>query len=380
MRPEAIVGILRNAGVLKSRVVAGAGKVQIPCLFSRWTHPKGKDSRPSMVVYTGDDGRRPRCVCLACHHNDSLSASLLTLSALTGINYVPLAMAVDEGSPVDDYKFRKESLRKGLQPDVMKGLKAVSGPDQGYAEHMLMAQAEEYEEIPWSEYETYLTDNPPEEAKDFVAMRGLRPETCETWQLGVDESMKRILFPVKDYRGRLLGISGRMYVDYCLKCGGREWIQPPKDRVQCKKCGKWKPLPYLHGEGKWRNLLTYGEVRHSEDRAEDGRVYVVEGHLDMLLMWQFGYRPVVAIFGTYPGEVQIEKLVKLYDRIVVVPDGDAAGVIMGKKVKEMVRRRIPVAIRGLVADAPGEDPGSLLLKQRERFEEIVGPPTMAIAS
>jgi DNA primase len=86
-------------------------------------------------------------------------------------------------------------------------------------------------------------------------------------------------------------------------------------------------------------------------------------------MWQRGYRPVVGILGSHPGEAQVEMLVRDYERIVVVPDGDAAGRDFGVIVKRMVASRIPV----VAVDTPaGRDPGDL---SESELLELLGMPS-----
>ena len=138
-----------------------------------------------------------------------------------------------------------------------------------------------------------------------------------------------------------------------------------KVRDTCKICGKWEPPKYLHSDGFKRNLVLYGEHRKQDD--VDGNVFLVEGHLDMLLMWQAGYRPVVAMLGSYPGKCQIEKLVAYWGRaITIVPDGDKAGASMAAKVKQLIAGRVKVFVRELPDQS---DPGSLT---RDQMREYIG--------
>jgi DNA primase len=131
------------------------------------------------------------------------------------------------------------------------------------------------------------------------------------------------------------------------------------------------PPKYLHSDGFDRNLHLYGE-----NRVEDGSglVYVVEGHLDALMLWQWGYRPVVALLGSHPGGAQIEKLVAYYERLLVVPDGDAAGRKMVEDLKAGVAWRIPVMSR---IPENGKDPCSL---GQHGCRDLLGPPPVSIAA
>jgi DNA primase len=136
----------------------------------------------------------------------------------------------------------------------------------------------------------------------------------------------------------------------------------------------------MHSEGFKRNLVLYGEHRKEDD--VDGNVYLVEGHLDMLMLWQHGYRPVVAMLGSYPGRCQIEKLIAYWGRrITIIPDGDKAGEDMVVKVKQLVADRVPVVSRKLPSKA---DAASVIRSRQlgkideDRLVEILGPPSVAV--
>ncbi len=59
------------------QVTLGAGKVQCCCLLARWTHAKGRDRRPSMVVFPKGQYGEPIYSCLACHDRGSLRDLIL---------------------------------------------------------------------------------------------------------------------------------------------------------------------------------------------------------------------------------------------------------------------------------------------------------------
>ena len=111
----------------------------------------------------------------------------------------------------------------------------------------------------------------------------------------------------------------------------------------------------------------YGE--HQKEEAKDGRVYVVEGNIDVVKLWQHGYRPVVAVLGSHPGQAQIEKIVKRWKRAVIVGDGDRAGEEMAARVKHMLADRLRRVDVKMLDD--GRDPGDMTA---EELLEKLGPP------
>jgi DNA primase len=147
-----------------------------------------------------------------------------------------------------------------------------------------------------------------------------------------------------------------------------------RQRAVCARCKRYSPPKYLHSKGFKRNLMLYGEHRYKLDRT-DGRVYLVEGHIDVLSMWQAHYRPVNATLGSWPGQPQIEKLIRDHERIIVVGDGDQSGADFVAKVKKMVAQRIPVAMKKL---PPKTDPNKLLAEQGvEALRTHLGDPPRA---
>jgi len=230
-----------------------------------------------------------------------------------------------------------------------------------------IAKSDDVPEIPWSEYEPFLT----EKIHPYAELRGIYEDTWQEWEMGVDTKMRRILFPMRDHHGRLIAISGRLYAERCW-CGGK-WIKLSTGKSICGACGKKPPPKYLHSKGFKRNVFLYGE--HMLPNDSGVRLYVTEGHMDALALWQAGYRPVVATLGTKVGGSQVERLVhyaSIPNRpmriILVVHDGDNAGREMGVLIKKMIAGRVPVFSRPC---PEGSDPAKMLPHERTR---LLGKP------
>lgn len=387
-----VESILRGVGGDKVR---GHGhKVTCCCLLAPWTHSKGHDDNPSMVVMENFDGIIVY-KCQACHRKGTLEYLLQVLwtkgyktfgflQALAGQK--PIELVHTDEREVQELK-RSTSVNARRTWDEKAH---VQRSEKAFYDYKATAEADGVPEIPWEEYEPYVREGAP----PYALARGLKEETCRAFELGDDTETKRLLFPIRDRKGRLVTISGRLYADRCVKCGG-EWerfcracgdmksdhIEDPEGDLWCpEQDGKFKsqaeecvdchtprPPKYFHRKGFKRNLILYGE--HLKDKAHDGRVYVVEGNADVLSMWQDGYRPVVGILGSDPGEVQVEKMIRQWKRIWVVGDGDDAGRKLGRKITKMVAGRIPVEIVEL---DDGQDPDSM---SREEKLSKIGKPT-----
>jgi len=399
MLADELASLLQGAGAERVRVISSS-KVSCACPLARWTHPKGSDNHPSFVAFVEGKHGDPIYACQACHDEGSVRDLLLFLWS-KGVEVFHWIEVLDAGKEVTEQDVakatkRSERLLAVAARSSVQGFHAMApaptppipiverlATDRPWYDYKCLAEADAVPEIPWTEYEPYV-GNVPQYALD----RGLTEETCRVWELGHDAQGKRLLFPIRDRRGRLITISGRLYTEACPRCAGSFRVscgqcdEPEADHVDggacgfkatrpvCEKCGLGQPPKYMHRKGFQRNLTLYGEHR-SDDT--DGRVYVVEGHLDMLRMWQAGYRPVVAVLGTGVGETQIEKIVARWSKVIVVPDGDKAGRDMGARIKHMVADRIGVTVKVL---PDGADPGGMTALE---LQELLGRPPIQTA-
>ena len=149
-----------------------------------------------------------------------------------------------------------------------------------------------------------------------VKGRGLKPPTISEWELGWHRFKRRIAIPIRDAEGKLVSISGRTFDDsLCPYCGGK--VQ----KKECLQCGKSPPPKYLHSPFK-RDRVLFGEHKHG---ASNRKGYLFEGFFQTIYTWQCGYANTLASMGTHLSRQQAEKLVRWFDHLIIVPDGDKAG-------------------------------------------------------
>ena len=187
-------------------------------------------------------------------------------------------------------------------------------------------------------YERYLWDSQAGSlARDYLAGRGLGEEVCREYRLGLalggttltrkalergfsreelvaaglinrrgnDYFFGRLLFPLADARGKVLGFQARkLREDDPLKA---KYVNSPE------------------GELFRKGDLLYGLDRARAAIAKQDRAVVVEGNPDVLALRQAGIEPVVAPMGTALTERQLKELGRLTKRIWLCFDGDAAG-------------------------------------------------------
>src|SRR5213075_1700605 len=174
-------------------------------------------------------------------------------------------------------------------------------------------------------------------ARDYLAGRGLNEEACREYRLGLalggttlvrkavergftreelaaaglvnrrgnDYFSGRLLFPLADARGRVLGF-------------------------QARKLREDDPLRAKYVNSPEGELFRKGDLLYGLDRAraaitKQDRAVVVEGNTDVLALRQAGFEPVVASMGTALTERQLRELNRLTKKLVLCFDADAAG-------------------------------------------------------
>lgn len=118
-----------------------------------------------------------------------------------------------------------------------------------------------------------------------------------------DRFRGRVIFPVINTAGKTVAFGGRD-----LKGGPAKYINSPESEVYSKS----------------REL--YGIFQAKGDMVKENKVYLVEGYLDVIGMWQSGVKNVVASSGTALTDGQISLLHRFTDNVTLIYDGDPAGI------------------------------------------------------
>ena len=117
-----------------------------------------------------------------------------------------------------------------------------------------------------------------------------------------DRFRDRVMFPIQDQRGNVIGFGGRVIGE-----GEPKYLNSPE-------------TPLFE---KGREL--YGLPQARKAIQEDGTVLVVEGYMDVVGLVQSGVENVVATLGTAATDANVQRLLKLANRVVFCFDRDAAG-------------------------------------------------------
>jgi len=231
-------------------------------------------------------------------------------------------------------------------------------------------------------YERYLWDSQAGSlARDYLAGRGLQPDVCREYRLGLalggttlarkalekgftrdelraaglinnrgnDYFNGRLLFPLADARGRVLGFQARkLREDDPLRA---KYVNSPE------------------GELFRKGDLLYGLDLARAPIAKQERAVVVEGNTDVIALRQAGVEPVVASMGTALTERQLRELSRLTSKVVLCFDGDAAGEAATLRGMELAFGQ-GLDVRVVVLP-PGLDPADLA----DGFEQRIGEAT-----
>ena len=148
----------------------------------------------------------------------------------------------------------------------------------------------------------------------------------------------RVMFPIRDRRGRVISFGGRLLGD-----GQPKYLNGPETRVFAKR----------------RTLYGLDAARQA---ARGGAVVVaVEGYMDVLALQQAGFGAAVAPLGTALTEEQLAELWQLSPMPVLCFDGDAAGARAAARAAELALPLLtPEHSLRLAALPGGEDPDTLV--------------------
>lgn len=155
-----------------------------------------------------------------------------------------------------------------------------------------------------------------------------------------DRFRDRLMFPIRDNRGRVIAFGGRVLNDDKPK-----YLNSPE-------------TPVFH---KQQELYGLYEARQANRHLN--RLLMVEGYMDVVAMAQFGITWAVATLGTSAGTTHMEKVFRHCHEVVFCFDGDEAGRKAAHRALEAV---LPLMESGRQAKflflPEGEDPDSLVRK------------------
>jgi DNA primase len=164
-----------------------------------------------------------------------------------------------------------------------------------------------------------------------------------------DRFRSRIMFPIRDRRGRTLGFGGRAMRSE----QGAKYVNTAE-------------TDFFH-----KSQLLYGVDRAKGAIAKAARAVVVEGYTDVLALHQAGVEEAVGVMGTAITGDQVATLSGMVEEVVLALDADSAGqeaMLRAQRVAAGRKMRLRVA-----AMPAGEDPAEMIAEAggAERFRGLV---------
>jgi DNA primase len=221
--------------------------------------------------------------------------------------------------------------------------------------------------------------------RDYLANRGLKQETIESWGIGfapndfhaleqelVKKSVKsdqailagvsvkndqgqiydrfrnRITFPIKNYFGDVVGFSARTL-------------------EQNTEAAKYVNSPETAAYNK--SKILFGLFEAKEHIRKQGAVVIVEGQMDCISAQQAGFGNTIATSGTAMTFEHVMLLKRLSDTIIFCFDADSAGQAASKRAGSIA---IPMGLNVKVITLPsGKDPDELIQSDPKAWEKAV---------
>lgn len=228
-------------------------------------------------------------------------------------------------------------------------------------------------------YEAQLEGSGGQRARDYLARRGLTPEVVRQYRLGYapegwdslrrhlqsrglpleaaaeagllapradggfyDRFRDRVIFPIFDRQERVVAFGGRS-----LGEAEPKYLNSPESPIYSK------------------GRLLFGLPQAKEAVRSQDLALVVEGYLDLLALRVHGVDPVLASLGTALTREQVRLLKSLVSRVVLVFDGDEAGVrAMCRAFPLFLQEGLPVRV---IALPEGLDPDSYVHRHGPRL-------------
>jgi len=215
------------------------------------------------------------------------------------------------------------------------------------------------------------------DARAYLARRGLSEQALERWEIGFardtwqglwdhlraagvaedlilqaglakpsrkkdrpyDTFRNRIMFPIRDARGRAMAFGGR--------------AMDPNDNA------KYLNSPETPLFDKSRVLFNHGPARAAAGKGQ--RLVVAEGYMDVIALSEAGFEAAVAPLGTAVTEAHLHLLWRMSDEPVIALDGDTAGLRAAMRVIDLALPLLQAGKSLRFAMMPeGQDPDDLL--------------------
>ena len=310
--------------------------------------PFHNDKNPSMSV----DEKRQTYTCWSCHNSGNV------------FNFI---------EQIENISFREALKKLGDRVGIQL---------EGYSSNFNSKYNKYFEiyELTQKFYQLMLNTDKGTKAKEYLKKRGIDEDTIKEFGIGlaldekdrlvkylkekkydintlndlglanndIDTFINRIIFPLDDRNGRVVGFSGRIY-----------------DNSKMSKYMNTKETPIFK-----KGTCLYHYNLSKEHVREKKYVIVMEGFMDVIRASTIGIKNTVALMGTALTDEQISLIKKLSLNVYLCLDGDKPGQDADLHNGELLEKAgLNVKVVCLKDD---EDPDSFILKNgKEKFEALI---------
>ncbi|RJQ13444.1 DNA primase [Candidatus Parcubacteria bacterium] len=186
-----------------------------------------------------------------------------------------------------------------------------------------------------------------------IAQAGLTVSNANDSTRYYDRFRGRIMFPIFDISGRVIGFGGRVFEQ-----GNPGKEQGPK-YVNT-------PATLVYDKGR----MLYGLDKTKMEIREKNAAVLVEGYMDLLMSWQSGVKNVVASSGTALTPMQLDILKRFSNVINIAFDADAAGQSATKRSIDLAMLK-GFEVKVIEVGEGVKDPAELAQKSQEAWQKAV---------
>lgn len=312
--------------------------------------PFHNDKNPSMSV----DEKRQTYTCWSCHNSGNV------------FNFY---------EQIENVSFREALIALGKRAGVEVKGKTTSTSESKFSKYY------EVYDLACKFYELMINTDSGKAARKYLKDRGIDNDTIKEFHIGlslkekdklisyfkekkidintlndlglanndIDTFIDRVIFPLDDRNGRIVGFSGRIY----------------EKKADMAKYMNTKETPIFR-----KGTCLYHYNASKEHVRQKKYVIVMEGFMDVIRASTIGIKNTVALMGTALTEDQILLIKKLSQNVYLCLDGDEPGQNADLHNGELLEKAgLNVKVVKLTDD---EDPDSYILKYgKEKFEALV---------
>ena len=187
-----------------------------------------------------------------------------------------------------------------------------------------------------------------------VAQAGLTISNPNDAARYYDRFRGRIMFPIFDTNGRVVGFGGRIFESSSKEQNfeGPKYVNTPNTLIYDK------------------SRLLFGLNKSKNSIRESNCVVLVEGYMDFLMSWQAGVKNIVASSGTALTPQQLDILKRLSDTVLTAFDTDEAGEGATKRSIDLALLK-EFEVKVIRMDEDIKDPAEAVQKSPQTWQESV---------